>query len=289
MKTLACLGLAACLTACPPRHVVHRGVAPDAEDAGAPADAGTAHSGAAGGTHDASAPPDAPAPPEIQPPPVAPTPVEPPRVDAAAGEPAVAPPPASACPAPLTPDEVIATFEGNQATTSVVGPRGGTPWNFLPADGSGRVMAMPIPERCGSRSALRVSGAAASPATRPLTQALLMTGGPGGVRFFDATGYTGLRLSLRSSVPGTVRLKVADRDTAQPGGICTMCNDHFATDLAVGTDWRSFTVPWTALRQQGIGNQFPALDVAHLFAIELFPPAASGAFDLWIDDVGFVR
>jgi hypothetical protein len=202
--------------------------------------------------------------------------------------PDAAPDLASGCLLPPAADEIISTFEGNQVTTAMVAGRGGTSWTFLPADGAGSVAAASVAENCGSQSALRVTGSGFTTRS-PLAQALLMTGDASGARFYDATAYKGVRFWLRLAVPGPVRLKVSDKDTSKPGGVCTVCNDHFAVDVDATTDWKSFTVPWTALKQLASGDKFPALDLAHLFGIEFFPAHPSGSFDLWVDDVTFFR
>jgi hypothetical protein len=307
MRDVAPFALIAWLAACGPQHPVHRAVSEGTADAqgqmdveremdaslhgaagtGGPASGGEGGVGGSvmrdaaggGGSPDVVADGDRPA-----------DAVAPADTRAALDRSPVdlSPEAAAACPPPPAADEVIADFEGNQAATLVVGARGGTSWIFLPADGSGDVVATGIPERCGSRSALRVSGSGFAART-PLTQALLMNGDTSGARFYDGTAWKGLRLSLRAVVPGTARLKVPDRDTARPGGVCSNCNDHFAADLPVTTEWKTFTVLWTALRQEGTGDTFPALDAAHLFGIELFPPKMDGAFELWLDDVSFVR
>jgi hypothetical protein len=195
----------------------------------------------------------------------------------------------AACPPAPAPDEAIADFEGNQPTTVLVAGRGGTTWALVPrATTTGTVLATPIPERCGSRVALRVMGSI--PAGQViLAQALFLAADASGVRFYDARAYRGVRFSLRAAAAGPVRVKIADRDTAAPGRVCTVCDNHFSADRAVTTAWNTFTVPWTALAQLGSGDRFSAIDLTSLYAIEFVPTLVDGAFELWIDDVSFVR
>jgi hypothetical protein len=195
----------------------------------------------------------------------------------------------AACPPAPAPDLAIADFEGNQPTTVPVAGRGGTTWALVPRGTAvGTVLATTIDERCGSHAALRVMGSSVDRES-VLAQALFMAADAAGERFYDASSYHGVRFSLRAATAGPVRLKIADRDTAAPGRVCTACNNHFSADLAVTTEWKTFTVPWTSLAQLGTGDRFSAVDVTSLYAIEFVPTRVDGAFELWIDDVSFVR
>jgi hypothetical protein len=283
------VALVVCLAAaCGPRHPAHRvstgepgaeGVALD----GAALDATRSDLGTDGQSADRTVAeplaPDAAMPDAAAPDVAAP--------DAAAPD-AAAPDAASAClPAPAA-DEWVATFETDQSATTAVAGRGGTPWVIIPADAGATLAVVPIPERCGSRRALRFSGSGFV-SRQPLAQALFLSAAATGIRFLDARAYSGLRLSVRASAVGRITLKVPDRNTTRPGGVCQSCNDHFAADLAVTTEWKTFTILWSSLAQAGTGDRFGTLDTAALFGLELFPAPTDGAFELWIDDVSFVR
>jgi hypothetical protein len=251
---------------------------------GAGGGAGTG--GAGGGGPLDPVPPDA-RPPDAPPAsPDAPEPPEPPPPDAAADAPAGLPG-TTACPAAAAADEVISTFEGGALTTVRVGDRGGTSWTVISVvEGtSGALSAATVPSHCGSTSAMLFSGTPTD-LRAPITRALLREGSS---QFFDARAFRGLRVWMRATVAGEVRVKVSDRNTSTAGGICASCNDHFEIATLVGTDWRLYTIPWSALKQRGVGDPQPALNAAGLYAIEIVAPKTPPAYSLYIDDPAFVR
>jgi hypothetical protein len=235
--------------------------------------------GTGGGGFDA-APDRAMPPPDLRPP------------DTAPPVPDVAPPDmAPACPPAPAADEWVSNFEGGSETTMMVGMRGGTTWQGgSTTTGMATVTSMTIPARCGSQSALRYQGSGFAAARPPFVHAPLMTAAGGDPRFFNASAFKGMRVSMRATTPGMVRIKLPDRFTGNAGGMCTNCSNHFAATLDVTTDWKTFTFLFTETRQTPLGGDTrPALDVAGLYSVEIFPTPTTGAFELWIDDVAFVR
>lgn len=105
----------------------------------------------------------------------------------------------------------------------------------------------------------------------------------------DVSAYKGLRFNLRANIEVVVRLKVPDRNTFGVGGVCTVCDDHFGRDIAVGTSWREYVVRFSELKQEGRGVPTPtAFDPKTLYGVEFIVPK-NLTFELWIDDVSFVR
>ena len=254
-------------------------------DLGAPA--------ADGPAVDTRPPPDAPPPkppaPDAAPP--EPSPPDAPADLAPDRPPIVETPPiegALPCPPPLSADDIISDFEGGALTTVLAPGRGGTTWTVIALrDGAtGAVAAPAIPPRCGSTAALRFFGLSTE-TQAPIVRALLV--GTGDNRFFDASAYKSVRLALRAAIPSRIRLKISDRNTAVPGGVCVDCNDHFSANLIVDTEWRTFTVRFSALRQLGFGDPHPGLLTSAVFAIELVVPRVAGEYELFVDDVGFVE
>jgi hypothetical protein len=251
--------------------------------------------GSGGAASDAGAvAPDTAAVVDVRPPPdSAPPPVRDAAVDRPPdAPPATMPPPGPVCPAPPMPDDLIATFEGGMLTTVVVGSRGGTSWAVLPGtvpEGlSGTLAAASdAAPRCGSAGYLRFTGTATA-ARAPIMRASLRPTSGGSQQYFDGSAYKGIRLWLRAAAPAAVRIKVVDRNTVSSGGVCTLCNDHFATEVNVTTDWQLFTVSFTALKQMGTGDPQPAVAVAELWALEVVAPR-SATFTLDVDDISFVR
>jgi hypothetical protein len=220
--------------------------------------------------------------------------------DAAPPPPDTNPPPPDApamitCPMPAA-DEGIASFEGG-LTNDRVGERGGTPWTVLsgtldPAMGiTGMLAPATGPARCGSTGFLRFTGMAN--ATRsPITRALFRNPSGSTAQYLNASAFKGLRMFLRSTGGGTVRVKVPDRNTATPGGVCMMCNDHFTTEVAVTAEWQLFTLPFAQLKQQGTGDPQPALASGALYSLEIVAPRVGQAttqFTLEVDDISFFR
>ena len=158
-------------------------------------------------------------------------------------------------PAPMTGD-CITDFEDGLTAMPRVGTRGGTSWSMmsLGEGASGTLTATAIPSRCGSLRAMRFAGTATA-IRAPIARLLLMSG----TRFFDASAYKGIGFAVRASAPMLVRLKVSDRNTTTEGGVCSNCSDHFAGWLEIGTSFRSFAVPFSALKQAGVGDQRPAV------------------------------
>lgn len=109
---------------------------------------------------------------------------------------------------------------------------------------------------------------------------------------YDVSPYAGIVLWARSGT-GTVtlRLKLVTADIApdtEPGGECAEnCSDAFGTALDLTEAWREYSVPFSALTQQGWGNVPPAgFDPTSVLAVQLHADAGV-AFDLWLDDVRF--
>ena len=222
-----------------------------------------------------------------------PTPTPPPPADAApadapADRPTVAPPvvlPLQGC-APLpAADERIADFEDGSVVSTLVGIRGGTRWSVI-ADGDGAaatLAAVPIEPRCGSTRALRFAGTATADRS-PITRLQLMSG----TQFFDASAFRGITFSARASAPIQIRVKVPDRATTTAGKLCLVCSDHFAATLDLTPSFRSWFVPFSALRQTGSGDPRPALSTTALFGFE-FTSSRGAAFEIFIDDLNFLR
>jgi hypothetical protein len=198
-------------------------------------------------------------------------------------------PPTTDCFAAPAPADLISDFERGRPVTVAAPGRGGTDWLPLNAEtNTGEVEVTSIIERCSSKLALRFDGSTFAGRVPLVRTAFVNTIRTGEV-FYDARAYRGVRLSLRSALPIEIQIKFPDRDTDPVGGVCTGCGDDFGITVVAETEWQTFTVLFSELRQQGNGQAFPALDVTGLSALQIYAPQADGAFDLWIDDVSFMR
>jgi hypothetical protein len=90
-----------------------------------------------------------------------------------------------------------------------------------------------------------------------------------------------------------VRFNVLDRNTAPPGsgGICDggACNGYYGVNLSVGADWQQYVVYYSQLARPPFaipdGVNF---DPAHMIGCE-WQVYQGQAFDLWVDDVYFIK
>lgn len=111
---------------------------------------------------------------------------------------------------------------------------------------------------------------------------------------YDASAYSGLTFWGRVEATSVtkVRLHVSTHSTDEGGGVCTpkdKCGDDYGTDLAMTTDWVKYTVPFTDLSQEGWGTpSVPAFEQTQTIAIH-FQLAKGADFDVWIDDISFIK
>ena len=65
------------------------------------------------------------------------------------------------------------------------------------------------------------------------------------------------------------------------------CGDPWFAPVRLSTDWQFFRVPFSELRQEGYGKEFPALDKSAVTMVRF--TWSQGWVDYWIDDVRFYR
>jgi hypothetical protein len=117
-------------------------------------------------------------------------------------------------------------------------------------------------------------------------------GGPARMAY-DASAYQGVALWAMSPMPTKLRVSFPNKDTDPQGGVCNamkdQCNDHFGVDLALGTEWQQFVIPFSSLKQDGwSGVTVAKFDAQSVYGIQFQVPP-SHAFDVWVDDIGLVR
>jgi hypothetical protein len=119
---------------------------------------------------------------------------------------------------------------------------------------------------------------------------------------YDASGYSGIAFLAKAAAPITVHASVPDGNTAVEGGVClnTMdrtspkrCGDYFGSDFQVGTTWQSYTLMFATAAQSTWGLLVPTgLEKAQIFAFHTQvkgTAAAPASFELWLDNVRFVK
>jgi hypothetical protein len=121
---------------------------------------------------------------------------------------------------------------------------------------------------------------------------------------YDASAYTGFVFwgrigSTVGSADGgvaAIRLNVPDANTDSQGDVCTTCSDYFGVNLTFTTEWKEFTVLFSDLAQVGWGSPYElALDATQVYACQFLITTesadgnAGARFDLWIDDIYFIK
>jgi hypothetical protein len=109
---------------------------------------------------------------------------------------------------------------------------------------------------------------------------------------YDASAYSGIAFWAKAGAGSTtaLRVNVSDKNTDPAGGVCMpaeKCNDHFGKDIHLTEAWAFYTMNFGDLLQLGWGQASPALDPAHLYAVQ-FQVAKGVTFDVWLDDVAFL-
>jgi hypothetical protein len=65
------------------------------------------------------------------------------------------------------------------------------------------------------------------------------------------------------------------------------CGDPWFSPVRLSTDWQFFRVPFSELRQEGYGKEFPAIDLSAVTMVRF--TWQQGWVDFWLDDVRFFR
>jgi hypothetical protein len=109
---------------------------------------------------------------------------------------------------------------------------------------------------------------------------------------FDASAYTGIAFYAKlTSGTASFFVNLQDMNTHADGGLCTVeagptqC-DAFGGTISIGSEWELKTIPFAALKQRGFGKMEPAFDASRIVNFRL---QAKGDFELWIDQVQFVK
>lgn len=213
---------------------------------------------------------------------------------AACGEQALAPVDVAAdCPAPLaqvTPvgeSLLVDDFEDDDDRLALPSPGR---WASSD-DGTSRDVTMQIGGRCAAtgRRALRFRATAVS-GWGAVVAGWLRRGTNNAPLDFDASAYDALSFHAavtRGSRDTPMRASVATVDSNPAWGICTECYDSYGSIVTLTPTWQRFVVPIDDMLQWGWGVpqvRPPRRD--RLIEVLLY---LYGTFDVWIDDVRFVR
>ena len=120
----------------------------------------------------------------------------------------------------------------------------------------------------------------------------------GGCEGYDLSLWEGVVIWARvgPNSADTIKVRVSDKSTDEKGCVCdpytnqndssTGC-DKFSAFVGLSGDFRAYFVPFNEMLQGGWGMQSPGLDLGGLFSFGV--EFGRGAWDLWIDDIGFYR
>jgi hypothetical protein len=218
-------------------------------------------------------------------------------------------PETGAC-ATVVPADVVSDFESGKADVLAVGGRGGS-W-FLFDDGTG----MQTPVKTLNVTLVAESGGACNSlfAFHSTGSGFTVFGAGFGADFapkpagamvstvYDASAYSGVAMFAKAATPIALRVSVSDHGTAPEGMVCVdttdktnkmRCGDYFGSDIMIGTDWQDFSMPFAKMTQRGFGLPVATgIDKSKVYTIRAQikgSAAAPGAYDIWIDDVRFVK
>ncbi len=115
----------------------------------------------------------------------------------------------------------------------------------------------------------------------------------------NATGYTGISFKIKggpTNKASTVLVKAELSDAIPACGLCSTtvagmdCYAGFVLDgSAVTSSWTTVTVPFSSFKPAGFGfHSVTTFDPSQIFALAIAVPMGS-TWDLWIDDIQFVK
>jgi hypothetical protein len=210
-----------------------------------------------------------------------------------------------------TTDDTISDFE--DGTGSVLPSEGRNGGWYTYVDGAATCMVMPPPNgsataaeipggRCQSMFAMHFSGTGCTvfgagvgtDLAAPAATADAGTSTPTAKVPYDVSGFTGISFWSRADkgVSMFFKMPMTDETTTTDGGTCVdsttaKCSDDFGANIALTKNWIKHTVMFSTMKQQGWGKVFP-WNPAHVTSIQFQVPMTA-PFDLWIDDVSFVK
>lgn len=106
---------------------------------------------------------------------------------------------------------------------------------------------------------------------------------------YDASAFTGVTFWARAEAQIPVTVVLPDADTDAAGMTCTTCDHHYFKLVQVGTTWQRFTVLFSELELEPGGAPAPSAFAPGGLVSVQFRMSSGVDYDLWIDDLAFVR
>ncbi|HVU49543.1 MAG TPA: hypothetical protein VHL80_02590 [Polyangia bacterium] len=212
---------------------------------------------------------------------------------------------------PGTTDDTISDFEDGTGSVLPNGGRNGGWYSYI--DTAPTCMVMPAPNgtataaeipggRCQSMFAMHFSGMGCSvfgagvgtDLAAPASTDAGATTGSAAKTPYDVSMYSGISFWVRADKGSSIRFKMPMTDDTKTtdGGNCvdsatSKCSDDFGSNIALTKNWVKKTVMFSKMTQEGWGKKF-TWTPAHVTSIQFQVPVVA-AFDVWIDDVSFVK
>jgi len=212
---------------------------------------------------------------------------------------------------PGTTDDTISDFEDGTGSVLPNGNRNGGWYSYT--DTAATCMVMPAPNgtataaeipggRCQSMFAMHFTGMGCSvfgagvgtDLAAPASTAAGGSTGSAAKTPYDVTAYSGISFWVRADKGSSIRFKMPMTDDTKTtdGGSCVdsataKCSDDFGANIALTKNWVKKTVMFSTMKQEGWGKKF-TWTPAHVTSIQFQVPIVA-AFDVWIDDVSFVK
>jgi hypothetical protein len=189
-------------------------------------------------------------------------------------------------------DDVIDDFEDQNI---VIGSAGARIGNWYPyGDGTGAVnMAITtLPGTRGPASAfgLHTDGSGFTSWGSGVGADLKNSGGAQATKEpYDASAYAGVTFWARAETAAAVTLVLPNKDTDAAGDTCVVCDHHYLRALTLTTTWQRYTVLFSELSLEPGGDPVPTAFAADGVVSVQFRFNPGSVYDVWIDDVAFVR
>jgi len=205
--------------------------------------------------------------------------------------------------------DTISDFEDGSGSVLANGMRNGAWYSYIDTAPTCAVMPLPhaavtageIPGgRCASLFALHFTGTGCSVFGAGVgTDLAAPAAGDAGATStakvpYDVTGYSGISFWSRADKGTSMRFKMpmTDETKTTDGGNCTevataKCSDDFGANIALTTKWIKHTVMFSTMHQEGWGKVF-TWTPGHVTSIQFQVPVVP-MFDVWIDDVAFIK
>ncbi len=105
---------------------------------------------------------------------------------------------------------------------------------------------------------------------------------------YDASAYAGLKFWGRGPGRLFAGVQVVSTTPRKWGGTCEKdCYKHHVHRIDLESGWKHYSLRWEELRQRGYDTK--PLDPSEIYSLVFSVQSADTPFDLWLDDVAFIK